>query len=310
MNKSLLTILVIIGFLLQGCSTYKRSFGPTPTDIDLGQRDKIYRLDLSNQDISAKLDQLVILQNLRMLNISGIAPADVERALDKIGNPEVLEVLILDSIGLQVLPNSIQRFKNLLHLSLNNNPNLDLGNTLELVEDLPIMFLNLQYNHLDQIPKHIAKLTTLKEINLSHNQITGPESFNSLAALPNLHSIWMTDNQLQALPQEIGKLSALRNLYLEHNQLSSLPASIASLKKVSVMHLGHNAFIQLPLEIMDMPGLMLLHVNNCLITDIPIDFANRKYSLKSIIMDNNDLSVVDKKFWRKEFRGFFVASFE
>ena len=310
MSKQLFLILILCGAVLQSCNTYRCSFGKTYDKIELQNTKKLRRLDLSNQNLKEAPSMISKITDLRMLNLSGNTFLDIEKALEVVPNPEKLQILILDSLALKTIPKSVLRFKNLEHLSLNYNPEINIEEAIEHVLPLPLEFLNIQHNNLVTLPPNITNLTTLTGINLSNNQISNPETLQFLGKLPKLQSLWLTHNDLGDLPQEIGELKSLRFLYLEYNNLSSLPNSVENLEKVNVLHIGHNKFQSLPIQIIKMPRLLLLHVNNCEIIEIPEDFATRKYSLKSIIVDNNNLSEKDKKQWSKEFYSFFIASFE
>lgn len=307
MNKFKFTILLL--FILQSCTIYKRSFGKTFKKIDVKNYEKLYRLDLSNPQLKQTdftLDKLIA---LRMLNLSGNTQLNIDNVLKTIPNPELLEVLILDSLNLKNIPKSIIKFTNLKHLSLNYNTEIDLNKTITTINSLPVQFLNLQHNKLVSVPSKITSITTLTHLNLSYNQIANPIIFTYLAKLPKLHSLWLTQNNLTQIHKEIGLLNNVRNLYLEHNKLTSLPIEIQGLKKVRVLHIGHNLFTDLPIQLIKMPSLNLLHINNCKIQNISDNFATSKYSLISILVDNNKLSEKDKKRWRKTFSSFIMASF-
>ncbi len=309
MIKKLSTILTIGMLVLQSCNVYKRSFGETYTNINTtANYKKIYRLDLSNQDLQTPPKALDKLVELRMLNLSRNIALDLEKVFIAIPNPEQLEVLILDSLNLTSLPKSIIRFKNLKHLSLNANPNIHLDATLATVSKLPLEFLNLQYNKLETLPLKIVDIQTLKALNLSHNQISNPDTFQTLGALSKLRSLWLTDNQIKQLPKKIGVLNSVMNLYIEHNKLTSFPNVITNLENLAVLHTGFNNFSELPIQLAYMPNLLLLHINNCKISTISNEFASR-CSLMSIILDNNQLSEKDKLQWSKTFDYFFMASF-
>jgi Leucine-rich repeat (LRR) protein len=177
MTKSIFSILILCGTLLQSCSTYERSFGETFTRIDIDNYSKLYRLDLSNQELQVApimLDQLV---ELRMLNLSGNKQLNLKQVLETIPNPELLEVLILDSLDINNIPESILRFKSLKHLSLNFNPNIDIEKTIISIVHLPFEFLNIQHNNLVTLPSKITDIKTLTAVNLSYNQISNPEVF-------------------------------------------------------------------------------------------------------------------------------------
>lgn len=301
-------IWILLALLSVGCQTYKRSFGNTYTSINANSS-KIYRLDLSNQNLSKIPKSISQCDALRMLNLSGNPDLDIDDAFNAISTPETLEVLILDSLQIDVLPQSINRFINLKHLSLNANPETDFDAIFDLVNELPIKFISLQQNELKSIPTSFSKLEKLKSVNFSNNQLGKSEDFKILSRLPELTSLWLTDNSITVLPAEISDLKGLRNLYLEHNLLKTLPEEIAQMPKVWVLHLGHNQFKELPVILTRMNSLLLLHINNNPIHSIPEAYATEKYSLMGLIIDNNELSDQDIKRWEKEFSAFFQASF-
>lgn len=310
MIKKILSLLILCSIALQSCNTYKRSFGKTFTKIETKNYNQLYRLNLSNQNLREAPQKLSQLIALRMLNISGNTGIDLIDVFKSIPNPEKLEILILDSLNLKSIPKIIQRFKNLKQVSLNFNPNINLENTISTLLPLPIEFLNIQRNNLVTLPSEISNMTALTALNLSYNSISNPEVFQLLANLPHFQSLWLTDNNIDTLPEEIGLLNSLRNLYLEHNMLSGLPDTMQKLSNLMVVHAGHNSFRQLPIQFTKMPRLLLLHINNCEISKIPKAFATTKYSLMGILLDNNKLSEEDKKQWSKEFSSFFIASFK
>lgn len=300
---------MLFGLLLFGCETYKRSFGVTYKTIDKHNLNKLFRLDISNQNLSSVPELLKELNKLRMLNLSGNTQLDLNNTFENLPNPEALEVLILDNLNLKSLPESIVRFKNLKHISLNFNANLDIINTVNVINELPLEFLNLQHNKLSSLSSDLSTHKTLRAINLSYNKISNNDTFRTLGKIQSLNSLWLTHNELNNLPDEIGQLKNLKNLYIEHNNISFLPDSISNLNKLTVLHAGHNNFYKLPIQLIHLPSLLLLHINNCQISEIPKKFAGSKYSLNSIILNNNKLSKSDKVKWKKEFKSFFIASF-
>lgn len=308
MNRLHLINLVLLSCILIGCSTYKRSYGETARAISLSDASSTYRLDLSNQNLTEVPKGFVEYTQLRMLNLSANTNIDLEQFLNQVPNPEVLEVLVLDSLNLKTIPASIKRLTNLKHLSLNANPEAHFDQLFKAVSSLPIEFINLQNNQIALLSKEVSALKNLKSINLSGNRLQTSENYILLGNLPKLESLWITNNQLNQLPLEIGQLSSLRNLYMEHNELTTLPDSLADLEKVWVLHAGHNKFKELPIVFTQMPSLLLLHINNNSITTIPEEYAQEKYSLMGLIMDHNSLSSAAIKRWEKEFSKFFQAS--
>jgi Leucine-rich repeat (LRR) protein len=309
MTRALLLLSILSLLSATSCQTYKRSFGTTYTSYDEAQNKTIYRLDLSHQSLTEAPRYIDQCEDLKMLNLSGNTAIDLELFLNKIPNPEALEVLILDSLELKKTPSSLKRFIHLKHLSLNGNLELDLEQLFKALVSLPVTFIDLQNNSIQTLPQELQEVKSLRSINLSGNRLASAINYTILGNLPRLESLWITNNGLSQLPTEIGQLSSLRNLYMEHNALKSLPTTLADLKKVWILHAAHNDFKELPAIFTKMPSLLLLHINNNKISSIPEQYALEKYALMGIIIDNNNLSDSEIKRWEKEFKKFFQASF-
>lgn len=58
----------------------------------------------------------------------------------------------------------------------------------------------------------------------------------------------LQNNELCALPDTLGCLSALSNLNLAHNRLVELPATMALLPRIEVLDLSANRLTSLPAE--------------------------------------------------------------
>jgi Leucine-rich repeat (LRR) protein len=105
-------------------------------------------------------------------------------------------------------------------------------------------------------------------------------------------------------------LAQVKNLYLGKNQLESLPKEMKNMKQVWIIQAEHNAFTSLPEVLVEMPKLFSAHLNNCKISTISEAFATQKYSMKSLLLDNNNVSEAHKQCWRKELNNFFLLSIE
>lgn len=307
-NKSILYILLFI--CLGRCSTYKTFYKPTETTIENRTTASIYRFKIESSNPDEIIASISQLPHLRMLDLSRAIQHedDLTFILNAIPNPEQLKVLILNDLDLNSLPKAIKRFTNLEQLSLNKNPDLDLDQVFTLIQNLPIAFLNLQYNNLTHLPASIQFIEQLEDLNLSGNRINDTKTFTYIAQLKHLRSLWLTHNNLDILPQTISQLHQLRNLYFEHNNISTLPEDFYQLKKVWVIHAGHNNFKHLPEAFSKMKSLLLLHINNCEIETISETFNSRKISLFGLIIDNNKLTETDKLLWEKRFKRFFILS--
>ncbi|BBM85182.1 leucine-rich repeat domain-containing protein [Candidatus Uabimicrobium amorphum] len=88
---------------------------------------------------------------------------------------------------------------------------------------------------LTEIPEEIFDFSTLKELNLSRNQLSSVSP--KIQKLNNLRSLSLRSNKLKKLPVEIGKLTKLEELDLYNNQIGSLPSAIANLKQLRLLRL-------------------------------------------------------------------------
>lgn len=80
-------------------------------------------------------------------------------------------------------------------------------------------------------------MASLKEINASHNIITGIPL--QIAKLPQLELLRLNYNKLTAIPETIGGLwRSLVELELDHNDISILPHSLSACKKLDALELG------------------------------------------------------------------------
>ena len=94
------------------------------------------------------------------------------------------------------------------------------------------------------LPVEIGQLTSLRQLNLSHNQLRSVPA--EIGQLTSLRKLLLDRNQLTSLPAEIGQLTALTVLGLSGNKLTSVPAEIAQLISLERLWLYDNQLTSLP----------------------------------------------------------------
>ncbi|WP_159092288.1 leucine-rich repeat domain-containing protein [Aquimarina sp. Aq107] len=296
--------------LCSSCNTYTTFYSKTHIEIDSEKFSKIHRLDLSNQKLKELPNSITKLKDLRMINLSNNKNLDIDSSLRLLSVHKNLEVLILDSLGIKTIPESIKLFPKLKQISLINNPGIDLSQILQQISELPIEFLNLKNNQLTKIPENITAINTLRDLNLSYNEIDDAESYSYLGKLPDLYSLWIDHNNLKKLPNTISKLNQIRFFYIDHNDLKTLPDQLKEMKNVWVIHAGFNKFKELPSVFSSMKSLLMVHINNNEIVSIPTTYETEKYPLAGLILDNNPLSQEEITKAKETFKGFFLLSFK
>ncbi|WP_310484710.1 leucine-rich repeat-containing protein kinase family protein [Chamaesiphon sp. VAR_48_metabat_403] len=146
----------------------------------------------------------------------------------------------------------------------------DLADSLEI--------LNLSDNHLRSLPADLIRLKNLKIIFLSNNDfelvpevladcqhlsMVGFKSnkirvFDENVLPLGVRWLILTDNQLERLPNSIGKLLSLQKLMLAGNQLRSLPDEMAACQNLELIRLAANRLESLPQWLFTLPRLSWL----------------------------------------------------
>ncbi|MGI4870473.1 MAG: leucine-rich repeat-containing protein kinase family protein [Janthinobacterium lividum] len=138
--------------------------------------------------------------------------------------------------------------------------------------------LNLSGNKLTALPADLPQLHRLHTLFCSNNAFTAvPEVLGQCPQLqmvgfkanqirvlpaaalpPRLRWLILTDNELEHLPNEIGRCTQLQKLMLAGNQLTSLPTSLASCTQLALLRLAANQLSSLPPWLLELPQLAWL----------------------------------------------------
>lgn len=118
--------------------------------------------------------------------------------------------------------------------------------------------LELQFNHLEAIPACLLELPHLRDLNLSHNELT------DLPLLPHwsssLTTLDLSHNKLSTLPGHPDACS-IEVLSLSHNKLDVVPRCIFSFVTLCMLDLSYNRIAVLPEEMGILRNLTTLNLN-------------------------------------------------
>ncbi len=269
---------------------------------------KVRRLDMSKQQLKELPSDLKKFENLRSVNLSNNPDLNFENAIQTLRELKKLEVVILDSNRIEKIPENIGSIKLLTHLSLVNNPKLDLSQLSEILqESTRLKSLNLSNNNIQKLPESFSELSTITNLRLTNNGINSVDDFIVLGKMESLDLLWLDENNIEELPISIGQLK-VREIYLDNNAISYLPQEILGCSNLCVMHLGNNKFTKLPKVIIEMPKLYFVSLNKNEISLIPTVFEKSKYHLSALVLDDNELSEDQIKMAKKYFSSFFLLS--
>ena len=130
-----------------------------------------------------------------------------------------------------------------------------------------------------------------QQLNFSNKGLATFELDQMLPFLQKLGHLHLQDNQLDILPDSIGKLSKLSILGLWNNQLSSLPDSMGKLDKLWALNVWNNKLTKLPASMGQLVNLNSLFLKDNLLKSLPPELEGMS-SLKELNISNNQLKSV------------------
>lgn len=139
------------------------------------------------------------------------------------------------------------------------------------------------------IPVVLAKISTLKHLNLADNEFVGGTFVEEIGGLISIEQMFLHQNGFDStLPNEISKLTYLQNLNLHSNSFfGSIPPSFGDLTLLTELHLQKNQFSG-PLPSMGkLTALTRLNLSkNRFSASIPTD-VSKLSQLKTIFLHEN-----------------------
>jgi hypothetical protein len=138
--------------------------------------------------------------------------------------------------------------------------------------------LNLSGNALDALPDDLVRLHRLRVLFCSDNRFTElPASIGQCHGLdivgfkanrirtvpaealpPSLRWLILTDNQIETLPDTLGRCTRMQKLMLAGNRLRALPSSMAACRQLELLRISANRFEALPDWLFSLPRLSWL----------------------------------------------------
>jgi hypothetical protein len=154
------------------------------------------------------------------------------RSLEGVQDRAAVETLDLHDTAGASLPDTMGEFKSLTEISLRNTG-------------------------LTTAPAALASVAGLAILDLGENQLT---AFPDPALIPNVTTLYLSDNALTELPAAVASLTKLTYLNLDRNQLAALPPEIGSLTGLAYLRLNGNKLTALPESLGQLKNLKRLYL--------------------------------------------------
>ena len=231
------------------------------------------------------------LLRLRLLRLCGDGiskiPADI-------GRLKYLETLQVIETKITRLPAEIGDLKQLKTLEVTWNQELaELPREVGKLQHLETLRIR-QSSIREQAWEIIGTLKKLKTLDVTWSELSGiPRDIAELRQLKNLDlsfNLRITD-----LPKEIGKLQNLETLNLEATGITKLPREIGNLQRLQTLYLSHTGITELPREIGNLQHLQALYLNDIeKITKLPRDIGRLQH-LERLHLQGTDVKKIPRE---------------
>ncbi len=118
-------------------------------------------------------------------------------------------------------------------------------------------------------------------------------NINELTNLKYLEDVYLNNNGLSMLPEDIGLLINLKTLSVVNNELTKLPESIGELRNLLVLFLENNKLTSLPESISNLTNLVKLNAECNQIKSLPEGIGNLS-KLTTLVLMFNQLTKLPK----------------
>ena len=155
---------------------------------------------------------------------------------------------------LRGLPEAVYTLADTLEvLDLSGNALEDLPTDLHRLHRLKVIFCS--NNRFTRLPEALGRCEALEMVGFKANRIA---EVPAAALPPRLRWLILTDNCIEALPDELGRRPRLQKMALAGNRLRALPAGLAACQRLELLRISANRLEGLPDWLLTLPRLTWL----------------------------------------------------
>lgn len=229
-------------------------------------------------------DARVVSIELRQNRLKGVLPQELY-------NLSELEYLALNGNELfGEVSDSIRKLKKLKFFNLGFNKfSILMSSNIDL--SINLKYLYLDNNQIQTVPQEIFKMTSLVDLDISNNFISG-ELPNSII-MPNLENLNLSNNDFSGkIPHAISDCVKLKSLELNNNHFDgSIPESLTKLKLLWRLNISNNNLSgTIPDNMFTLPELISLYINDNNLEGKILEKIQGLNKLNYLYCHNNKLS--------------------
>ncbi|CAN6172829.1 unnamed protein product [Urochloa humidicola] len=276
--------------------------GPIP--VELTRIPNLIYLNLGENNLSGHIPEAIFcnISNLQYIDLSSNFLAGKIPIRGDCPLPDLMFLVLWSNNLIGGIPPSISNSTKLKWLLLENNfltgelPSTMFSN----MRSLELLYLSYNYlespennTNLDPFFASLTNCTSLKELGVSWNEITGtvPPLIGRLS--PGLRQLHLEYNKISGpIPANLTDLANLTTLNLSHNLLNgSIPPGIAAMQRLERLYLSNNLLSgEIPPPLGTIPRLGLVDLSNNRLTGaIPATLSNLT-QLRVLVLRHNRLS--------------------
>ncbi|MBN1602128.1 MAG: leucine-rich repeat domain-containing protein [Chitinispirillaceae bacterium] len=141
-------------------------------------------------------------------------------------------------------------------------------------------------NILTSIPDAVCNSPTLEKLSVRDNRVT---DISHVSRCTTLVYLYMDNNNIRSLPEDLGSLSKLEVLTFSRNQISYIPKSINGCTALRKLDCTSNRIHKLPEQFFECRKLVDLYISSNHIAKIPVQLGMLD-SLRWLFADNNAIA--------------------
>lgn len=260
-------------------------------DSALIQKHQITEINLSN--FISLPENITEFKNLKSITIEKSFGFNLYQAIEILTFFPNLEELYFFENGFLEYPINLGKLSSLKDLWIDGDSIRYLPNSIKNLSNLTSFNIsNCDRVEFDSLLIQLSYIETLNEVWLNENKLyTIPQN---IILLTQIEDLWLNDNYLHEIPQGVLRMNNLQYLGLFNNDIEPLNISNGDLPNLKNINLCYNNFETLPMEIVKLKSLKRITMWHSNITMLPNKIKKLKH-LEYLNLEGNQLSKIQKE---------------